>query len=450
MNEENHSHDRGDVLSQKNLDTEELKITLLERPRCRVELEITPNETLFAEAFKKALKTVGKEVSIPGFRKGKIPESILMKKFLPNIVDETKDALANMAFNKAQKELQIPILQGHAQIHYHADGFSLDEKKGLFCFHFEKEPEVPEIDYSSLSIEKPPEVPFDEVLLEENILYVRRFFGTWKEIEDRSINTGDFVLLDIEDLDSDPPAKVYSNARFEVNEKSMGAWMRDIILGKSKGETVEGISRPDENETEEIKKTFQPKKVRITINKIEKDELPPLDDDFVKKVGAATVEEFKQRLAHLAEKKMQDEKQELLRHRITQELLSKVQFSIPATLLEKEANNRMASLFSGSAFRRKWENDMTEDEKMVKKDEVTKQSEEAIRLFFIARHIVNAHKIQITEEELKKPSPTALLDMFFTERRGFDYDKLSEEQKSIEFSRLMLTKAEDFILSKIG
>ena len=81
----------------------------------------------------------------------------------------------------------------------------------------------------------------------ETIRQVQLFFATWKNIEDRPVQEGDFVLLDVEDLETDPPTSVFSNTRFEVTEKSMAQWMRDLVLGKSAGATVEGISVPDES-----------------------------------------------------------------------------------------------------------------------------------------------------------------------------------------------------------
>ena len=69
-------------------------------------------------------------------------------------------------------------------------------------------------------------------------------------------------LLDVDVIEETPSTPLFNHTRFEVTEKSMAKWMRDLVLGKNAGDTVEGISVPDEDASEEDKEDLKPKKVR--------------------------------------------------------------------------------------------------------------------------------------------------------------------------------------------
>lgn len=414
-------------------------------PNCRIKYTAIPEDGLWAKAKKAAIKKIAKEVSIPGFRKGKAPESIILKQHGAQVAQNTESELANICFAECQKIAQMPILQGHNNVSFHVEGEGKGKK--LF-FAFESEPAIPEINFSDFNLAKVSIEKVDEKRVNEEIDSVRSFYGTWEQIEDRAVIEGDFVLLDIDDLDQDPPARVFNAARFEVTENKMVSWMRDIVIGMKKGESKEGISQPDENASEEDKKSFKKKKVKISVTAIEKSTLPAIDDELAKKVGTKDVAEMKDKLKALIASKSERKNNEAMRESIEKQLIEKVIFDIPATLLEKEANHRVSQLFNNPEFKKKWEEELTEEQKDAKKAEIKEKAVQAIRLFYLCRDIVHKNGITVGEEDMKG-NFDSVLEMMYADQAKLQFQSMNEDQKQMALTQVMMHKAEDFIIEQL-
>lgn len=413
---------------------------------CKIVLKVFGKTPLVTEARKEAIRHVAKEVSLPGFRKGKVPADLLEKKHPSAIVQEWEKTFANIAFKEAEGLAQIPLLNNNAKISYKLN--SLTKEKGEIDFTFESEPSVPDIDVSQFQLKQIPEEPVTEEKVNETIKSIQMFYARWEQVTDREIKEGDFVVLDIDDIDQDPPVQAFTNVRFEVYPKKMASWMRDLVLGQKVGATIEGVSKPDESESEEVKKDFKPKKVRIHIKGVEEALLPPLDDELAKKVGVPNVDALKIQLKNLLITQKKESEHKQLRDNLTEQMLEKVQFDVPASILEKEANHRLGELFKHAGFARKWNEEMNDEEKEAKKSEIIKQSEDALRLFYICRKIVTENHLTLKEEELA-PTFGTLLEMMFADPSRVNYHNLSKEQQAIEFSKFMVAKAQDYIINKI-
>ncbi len=426
--------------------SERVKVEVKREPRCLITFRVVASAALVRDAKKAAIKTIAKEVSIPGFRKGKAPSEIIEGKFPRDVAQNWEKEFANKAFQEGEELARIPLLNGNGNITYKVEELSLES--GRIHYNFESEPVVPAIPFSQLKFENAEKIVIDDAKVDETIRNIQMFYAKWEQVENRGIQLEDFIVLDIDDLDQDPPVQAFSNTRFEVTEKGMAAWMRDLLLGKKAGESVDGVSRPDENESEEVKNSFKEKKVRLHIKAIEEAVLPPVDDELAKRVGAKSAHHMREQLQKLLSKQSEETLLKELRESVCDQLLETLPFDIPASILEKEANHRISQLMRNADFSKKWKMEMSEEEKAAKKAEVVSQSEHAIRLFYICRKVVAENNIRLSEEEIS-PSHESILEMMFADPARLNYRNQSKEQQAIEFSKFMMAKAQDFIIEKI-
>ena len=126
---------------------ERFHATMLPKEACRIELRIKAFPPLIEDAKKEAVKSISKEVTLPGFRKGKAPEALIQKKFAQDIAKELHSKLANLAFSEAQKELKAPLLNGNSKVTF--DLKHLSDADAELLFSFETEPKVPKVDATS-------------------------------------------------------------------------------------------------------------------------------------------------------------------------------------------------------------------------------------------------------------------------------------------------------------
>jgi trigger factor len=429
-----------------NLHSDRIDLEVKTEPRCRVTLTIKAKPSLLKEAKLDAVKQVSKEVSIPGFRKGKAPAGIIESKY-PGAINQAWDrSFADVAFKECQELAKVPVLNNSSNITYKV--ISLNEDAGEVSFQFEREPEFPAIDYSSFSLKEGKLTPVSEENIDNTIKGIQMFYAKWNQVTDRAVKEGDFVILDIDDIDQDPPVQAFSHSRFEVAQKKMADWMREAVIGKNLNDCFETVSAPDASETEEIKAQFKPKKVKISIKGIEEAILPEVTDEFTKKVGAPDVASLRAQLTNLLTKQSADNHQTELREAIADQILEKITFEVPGSMLEKEANYRMSNLFKNPDFLKKWKNEMSEEEKETKKQEVISQAEQAIRLFYICRTILSENNIHISEDDLQ-PNYNTILEMMFADPNLVNYKNQSRETQAVEFSKYMMSKAQDFIIAKI-
>ncbi len=427
--------------------SDRLDVDVKTAPKCRVTLHIKAKPDLLKDAKQDAVKQVSKEVSIPGFRKGKAPASLIETKY-PGAINKSWDSsFADIAFKESQTLTHVPVLNNNSKISYQVT--SLKDTDGEILFQFEREPEVPAIDYAILSLKEGKPTEVTEENINNTINGIQMFYAKWNQITDRGVSDADFVVLDIDDMDQDPPVQAFSQMRFEMRDGKMSAWMRKAVLGKHLNETIETVSEPDENESEEVKKHFKVKKVKVHIKGIEEAILPPVDDEFCKRVGAPNVEALHVQLKNLLTKQGMETWQNSIRESISDQLLDKIKFEVPASMLEKESNYRLSQLFKQPDFLKRWKNEWSEQEREIRKAEVVEQAEHAIRLFYLCRTILSENKVEVSEDDLT-PNYETLLEMMFADPNLVNYKNQTREQQAVEFSKYMMAKAQDFIIAKIS
>jgi trigger factor len=424
------------------LQNENVRFTVHRKPSCIVEFDVEALEPLVKSAHKKAIRAISKEVALPGFRKGKAPEELIVKNFSKEADKEWQQEIADICFKECATLAKISVLHDSSKITYKMKSHS--PSGALLLLSFETEPKAPHVDPREMHLKviKRPEVNEDKV--NETIRQVQLFFANWQRVHDRSVQEGDFVLLDVDVIEETPETPLFSNTRFEVTEKSMAQWMRALVIGKSTGESMEGISVPDQDASEEDKETLKPKKVRVTIKSIDTAEVPPLDDDFVVKLGVSTVAEMKTNITDLLNKQADAHVLEAQREQVSEFLLNHYPFDLPATLIEKETQFRFRQLLQDADFQKYWEKLSAEDRNKTIQT-VYHQSEKAVRIFYLCRQIVSDASIRISAEDIPAPS-TSALELLLDPQKIFHHQRNPEVEHAEAFSRLTLEKAEDFII----
>lgn len=422
---------------------EHLSVIAYHKPACRVELEVTLFESLVQRAHKEAVKVVSKEVSIPGFRKGRGPNELVIKNYPQAVEKEWKEKIAQLAAIEGQKLTGIHFLNGEPRVSYNLKSHS--ETQALVLISFETEPTVPSIDPKEIVLKEVEAPLVNEEKVSETIRQMQFFFAQWTKISEEPIKEGHFVTLDVETIEDPLPVKVFSNVRFEVTDRTMAKWMKDLVLGHTKGEILEGLSIPDSTASAKEKEELSEKKVRVTIKEIEMASLPDLDAGFAHRVGASSVEEMHQTIEKLLQKKSQDHVKEATREQVSQILLSRYPFEIPFSLIEKETRFRVQQLLTDPEFKNSWEK-MTKEAKNRTVSSIAEQSGKAVRMFYICKKILGDAKLSVSSKDLL-PAANTPLQALLGEANPVHPQEDSQMHQAEVFSRLLLEKAEDFIIA---
>ena len=306
------------------------QVNIQKRPNCLIEVDIKVSKDLIHEAEIAAIKEVKKEISISGFRKGKAPDELIKKNYSDRIKHCSEKKLADLSFIEAHKEHKLPSISAGSKIVFKLK--SLNENEAELFYTYETEPEVPKVDPAQFQLKKLKKHPVTEKEVDEAIKQARFFFAKYESVE-RPILENDYIIIDLDSIKDGKDTRVFSDTRFEVSKTGVSKWMLNLVLGAKHGDVLEGISQPDEDASEEDKKNFEKREVKVTIKTVEEVTLPEPDDEFAKKLGSQTVEEMKKSIKSLLEKQAEDAFEKDKRTLVDEFLLKEYDFDIPPTLL---------------------------------------------------------------------------------------------------------------------
>jgi trigger factor len=425
--------------------SDHIQATLTRQPGCLVRIEVTLDSFLTKEAHDSAVKDVRKEVSIPGFRKGKVPYDVVCKNFASAIDRQFRDILLRSAFHKTLELTKLRPFGQNAVKRSELKKYSLDE--GAQClFSLEVEPETPQIDINS--IETKPQEPrqITEKEIERGYKQLRVMYADWQEVQDRPIQIGDFAEIDI-DVIQHPAHNICTNQLVHVEKDELPRWLLDALQGMNIDETKEAVasSQPDDPRHLFVQDDNAPsKQCLIVVKKIKTATLAAEDEAFVQKFGAKSVEELKQQLF----KRIKDEEsqyiQEVARYNLRRELLQKYPIDLPHSLLEAEIRGRIAFCKSGQDIS---QGSLPSDQKET---ELRQRIEAETRGFFgwmhLLRPITSLLQTTITQAELQDEFQQ---QMKLPRLHRLIYPGLTpEDVRNRLVMLIMMRKCEDYLLSR--
>lgn len=375
---------------------ENLTITVTQKPHCQVKFEIKVKSKATEAAYQKALKNVSKEVSIPGFRKGKAPLPLILEKYQSTIQREFVDLVLHLGFNEAchlthlhplkDGTIKRPVIQECSR-----------EKGAHFTIEFEARPSIPSIPLEELEVKKvsPQAVTDQDRTNVLNNLVLQ--FATYDLIEDRPAQENDFVDVTLTLLE-DPPREVIHNQRVQANPSQLSKWICQKIIGLRAGESAEGMTEQDATFAPP-QSDFQPRPFRLTVNAIWTGHLPPLDEELAKRVGLQSIEEVKKKIDERLEADFQEEAFKQQAKAIERALIKKYPIDIPLSYLEaqKEANlqNYLKQLEEKGVSYTK------EDLEKIE-EEIKESTLHQLQLLFLVRKLISDHHIEVSQQDISQ------------------------------------------------
>ncbi|AQA11854.1 trigger factor [Streptomyces samsunensis] len=363
--------------------------------RVRLTVEV-PFEEL-KPSLDAAYKKINQQVSVPGFRKGKIPARIIDQRFgrgavLEEAVNEALPKFYTDAVNEGelnplgQPEVDITELKDNELLTFTAE---VDIRPAI---------EIP--DYSGIEVTVDSVEVSDEDI-DKSVEQLRERFATTTPVE-RAAAEGDIVVIDLE-------AKVDG----EVLEDGVATGVTYTI---GSGELLDGIDEAvtgleaggDATFTSELKGgSAQGKEaeVSVKVSEVKARELPELDDDFAQLASEFdTLEEMRADSRTRLERSKKFEQATQAQEKVLDALLELVEVPIPEKLLQEEINTRKHNLEHHQLAQMGLNLDsylqMQDKTAEEFEAELKEQAEKGIRTQFVLDELVNKEQLSVGQEEL--------------------------------------------------
>lgn len=309
----------------------------IEKNRSGFKITIPKND-FDAEIMKVYKKNVGK-FSVPGFRRGKAPKSIIEKMYGPAVFyDDALDALLPSLYSAAVEELKLDTVSRPE-----LDIEKIDDEGAVITVSVWTKPTATLGEYKGLEAERQETVVTDEDITKE-IDQARRSNSRMLDITDRAAENGDISVIDFEGF---VDGVAFEGGKAEKYSLTLGSnsfipGFEDQIVGKKPGESFDvNVSFPADYGKDDL--AGKPAVFKVTLHELKKNEMPELDDEFVKEVSEKcnNVDEYKADIKAKITERKDKANDRALEEKLIDALLSITTVAVPEAMIESEIDSEV-------------------------------------------------------------------------------------------------------------
>lgn len=368
-------------------------------------------------AFRKVVRKYARMARIPGFRAGKVPESLIRSRFAKDVRQEVLDSLVSERFRAAleQQTLQ-PVSQPQIS------ELQLFEGQPLrFKASFEILPEINIEGYDAISVQR-PDATVTEEEYEADLNNVLDHHATVEPVEeDRPLADGDWAeisyvghikntaqtvteegLENAADPETAQPEIKGDDFLLEVNGKNTLPAFTDALRGSSVGQELTfEVDYPAEfGEQRLAGKTVS---YDVTVKAIKRKTYPERDEEFAKQLGNYdSWQDFETKLRERAETRKKDSLETQARDKMLEDLIQKFQFPVPETFVQQQIDARLERGLRALAQQGMTTEAMRQLDFARLRDAQRDQAINEVKASLILDRIAEQENVNITDEDLER------------------------------------------------
>lgn len=326
-----------------------------------------------------AYQTIGSQIQIPGFRKGKVPARIIDQRVGRGaVVQEAVNEALPRFFSEAVDNEGIKAI---GQPDVDVTAVPLEDGQDLeFTVETDVRPEIelPELDGIAVTVD---EVKASDEDIEERLTSLRQRFGTLTAVE-RAVETGDVLSIDLKAVIDDEEIDSVEGVTYEVGSGNMLEGLDDAVLGANAGDT-KTFTAPlagGDHEGRDADCT-------VTVQSVKTRELPELDDDFAQLASQFdTMDELRADIVTQAEQAKKFEQGVQARDKVLEHLLEVTEVAVPEGIVEAEVHSHLEG------------EDRLEDD--THRAEVDESTRKALKGQFLLDALAEKLEIEVEQPEL--------------------------------------------------
>ena len=420
-----------------------LQVEKLENNMAKLTIEVSAEE--LEAAIEKVFQKQKKNLSVPGFRKGKVPRQMVEKMYGKEVFyEDAANELIPAAYEKAYDECEEEIVSSPkiAIVQLEAG------KPFIFTAEVALKPEVELGAYKGVKVDKVEVVVTDEEVAAE-VEKERERNARSVSVTDRAVKEGDQTVIDFEGFKD---GVAFEGGKGENYPLTIGSGQfipgfEDQLIGKNIGEEVEvNVTFPEGYQAEEL--AGQPALFKVVIKEIKEKQLPELDDEFAAEVSEFdTLDEYKADVkANLISKREKDVRN-AKEDAVIQAIIDDAKMDIPEAMIETQ-QRQMVDEFAqrlqsqGLSMEQYFQFTGLTTAKMM--EQVKPNAESKIKSRLVLEAVVKAENLVATEEDFD--AEVAKMAEAYQMEADKVKEMLGEAGKTQIMEDLAVAKAVDFVV----
>ena len=423
-----------------------MNVTVENQASCRKVVRVEVDAQTVDSMFESITKDFQKQAALPGFRPGKAPLPMVVKKYEQDIADEVKRKLISENYRKATDDQKLDVL-GYPDI----KEVQFGRGKALqFEATVETAPDFQLPDYKSLPAKREVQKVTDEDV--EKALNVLRDQRTDFRTAARPLAIGDIAVVNYTGTcDGKPITETAPTAKGLTEQK--GFWIQtdqaafipgfaeQLIGAKADDKRTVNVDFPADFVTQQL----QGKKGVYNVELVEVKEkvLPELNDEFAKSFGAESLEKLREGVRKDLENELTFKLDKSIRNQVIKALLDKVTFDLPESAVAQETKNVVYDIVRENQ-KRGVARELIEKEKDNIYTAASQGAKERVKTAFLFRKIAEKEDIKVSNEEILRRVHT-LAQVYQVEPKKFLQD-LQKRNGLIEvYDQLASEKVAEFL-----
>ena len=420
-----------------------LQVERLENNMAKLTIEVGADE--LEKAIEKVFQKQKKSISVPGFRKGKVPRQMVEKMYGREVFyEDAANELIPAAYEKAYDECEEEIVSSPkiAIVQLEAG------KPFIFTAEVALKPEVTLGAYKGVKVDK-VEVTVTDEEVDAEIEKERERSARSISVTDRAVKDGDQTVIDFEGFKD---GVAFEGGKGENYPLTIGSGQfipgfEDQLIGKNIGEEVEvNVTFPEEYQAEEL--AGQPAVFKVVIKEIKEKQIPELNDEFAAEVSEFdTLDEYKADVkANLISKKEKEVKN-AKEDAVIQAIIDDAKMEIPEAMIETQ-QRQMVDDFAqrlqsqGLSMEQYFQFTGLTTAKMM--EQVKPNAENKIKSRLVLEAVVKAENLVATEEDFD--AEVAKMAEAYQMEADKVKEMLGEAGKTQIMEDLAVAKAVDFVV----
>lgn len=419
-----------------------VKVEKLEKNMAKLTIEVPAEE--LEKATEAAYQKNKNSISVPGFRKGKVPRAMIEKMYGKGVfLEEAANSVIPAAYEKAYDECGEEIVSSPE-----IDVVTLEPGQAfVFTATVALKPEVTLGKYKGVKIDK-VETEVTEEEINAVIERERENNGRTKSVEGRPVQEQDTAVIDFEGFVDGVAFEGGKGENYDlvIGSHSFIDTFEDQLIGKNIGEEVEvNVTFPEEYHSAEL--AGKPAMFKVTIKDIKEKELPELDDEFASEVSefdtlAEYKEDVKKNLAEKKEKEAKDQKEMAAIEAVIADAAMEIPDAYVQTV-QKQMVDEFAQRIQMQGLSMEQYLQLTGTNLAMMEEQIKPQALKRIQSRLVLEAVVAAEKIEASEEDFDKE--VARLAEAYKMEADQVKEMIGESGKEEIMKDLAVTKAAEFV-----